>query len=168
MRMKVRAPRPRDPQGRGHYSADGKAWHDDQRAAWFPLTEVTDVLEVRLEDVGAGSWLAGLLTVLSSQNGAAYCRFTAAPRAGQGPGWYSSGTFSRVRSLPDDVPPREEWTPGMRAALEELTAELREHGWTETAARDRSVLLFQRRRPDWRRPHTPEPTSGATPPRASA
>jgi len=56
----------------------------------------------------------------------------------------------------------------MRAALEELTAELREHGWTETSARDQSVLLFQRRRPDWHRPHTPEPTSGATPPRASA
>ena len=101
MRMKTRAAaRPHDPQGRGHYSADGTAWYDDRRGAWFPLTEVTDVLEVRLEDVGAGSWLASLLTVLGTQNGAAYCRFTAAPRADQGPGWYASPTFTRVRSLP--------------------------------------------------------------------
>lgn len=97
--MKTRAAaRPHDPQGRGHYSTDGTAWYDNRRGAWFPLTEVTDVLEVRLEDASAGSWLASLLTVLGTQNGAAYCRFTAAPRADHRPSWYASPTFTRVRS----------------------------------------------------------------------
>lgn len=165
--MKTRAAaRPHDPQGRGHYSTDGTAWYDNRRGAWFPLTEVTDVLEVRLEDAGAGSWLASLLTVLGTQNGAAYCRFTAAPRADQGPSWYASPTFTRVRSLPDDVPPREEWAPGMRAALEALTADLREHGWSQATAGSGPTTLFKRRRPDWERPGSARPAPRS--PRASA
>lgn len=89
----------------------------------------SETLTVALEDIGGSSWWAGILTVLSSQYGSTQRRFV-----GQvdGETRYKSSAFPVPGSV-GPVPPREEWVPGMTAALAELKRNLANDGWKESS-----------------------------------
>lgn len=93
-----------------------------------------DHLEIVLEDVGGTSWVHSLLCTLASQNGNAYARFAAVttdPDERRPRYRFVSAPFPRLRSVPDDVPPEEAWSPGMTAVLDDLREQLERGGWVE-------------------------------------
>lgn len=93
-----------------------------------------DHLEIILEDVAGTSWWHSLLCTLASQNGNGYARFvarTADPNGLRPTYHFVSAPFPRLRSVPDDVPPEEAWTPAMTAILDDLRQQLVRDGWVE-------------------------------------
>lgn len=90
-------------------------------------TPTGTVLTVGLEEAGARSWWRRVLATLASPGGGAYLRFVA---LADGRVRYRSATFAAPRT-PGDLPPREEWAPGMTKALDELVAEIESDGWVE-------------------------------------
>lgn len=98
-------------------------------------------LQIELQDVASGSWLARILQTLVSQYGRTQLRFAA--RAQDGRVLYESGTFTGPPL--GHTPPREEWAPGMDAALQDLTARIRLDGWHETLrGKEKWQLSFAR------------------------
>ena len=93
------------------------------------MTPPTETLTVALEDVGGTSWWAGILTVLASQYGSTQRRFVGQVN---GVTRYKSATFPVPGSV-SPVPPREEWAPGMTAALESLERDLARDGWIQSS-----------------------------------
>jgi hypothetical protein len=120
------------PQGPGHYSDDGQQWYDEAHERWLPVTGGHDTLVVEVEDVSRRGWWVGLLATLTSTQGAAYARFVGRARS-HDPRWptytIDGPTFARVRGVPDDGRPHEDWAPGMGEALGALRTRLREEGW---------------------------------------
>ena len=98
-------------------------------------------LRVDLEEVGARHWWAALLATLSAQYGNAYMRFVGVV---DGKPRYFSATFAVPRTW-GSIPPREEWAPGMTAALAELRQQIEDDGWQHLGSGDRSwQLTYQR------------------------
>jgi hypothetical protein len=122
----------RPPQGPGHYSVDGSAWFDEGSDQWLRVKAEEDSLVIELEDLGATSWWAGILTTLGSQYGSTYSRFVGHAVSAD-PRWptytLAGPSFPRVRSLPDSLAPEEAWAPGTGAALAELRHRLEAEGW---------------------------------------
>lgn len=85
-------------------------------------------LQIELQDVASGAWLTRILQTLVSQYGRTQLRLVA--RAQDGRVLYESDTFSGPPL--GHTPPREDWAPGMEAALKELTTRIRLDGWHET------------------------------------
>ena len=98
-------------------------------------------LQVELQDAASGFWLARFLQTLVSQYGHTQLRFIA--RTQDGSVLYEGGTFPGPPL--GRTPPREEWAPGMEAALKELTARIRSDGWHETLrGKEKWQLSFAR------------------------
>ncbi len=154
------APGPR--QRRGHYLPGRTVWFEDSTRRWYPVTEGTDHLEIVLEDVAGTSWWHSLLCTLASQYGNGYARFVAVATS-EGERWPThrlvSAPFPRLRSVPDDVPPEEAWTPGMTDILDDLRRRLERAGWVEDGHGELSwSYRYVRPRVDWDRPYAaPEP-----------
>lgn len=160
--MRTLHPAPDPLQTKGHYLPGRTVWFEESVGRWFPVTEGTDHLEIGLEDVGGTSWWHSLLCTLASQNGSAYARFVAVAHSGDQPGpayRLVSAPFPRLRSVPDDVPPQEAWTPGMTAVLDDLRARLERAGWIEDGHGELPwSFRYRRPRVAWDRPYdAPEP-----------
>ncbi len=160
--MQTRSLAPRPPQRRGYYLPGHTVWFEDSTRRWYPVTEGADRLEIVLEDVAGTSWWHSLLCTLASQNGNAYARFVAVATSDD-QRWptyrLASAPFPRLRSVPDDVPPQEAWTPGMTAVLDDLRRRLEQAGWVEDA-HGQMPWSYRYRRPRiaWDRPYdAPEP-----------
>lgn len=85
-----------------------------------------DLLRVELEDLGGKWWWTSLLTTLTGQSGTTYQRFVAVRGRER---CYTSATFPVPRTL-GPLPPDEQWAPGLKAALAQLTARITADGWT--------------------------------------
>ena len=120
------------PWGPGHYSEDGRSYWDEASRRWLPLTDAQDTLEIELEDAGGGSPLASLLATIGSQFGNAYYRFVGRAHSPD-PRWPTYAivgqTFPAPRAFAADLPPQDQWAPGMTEALNELREELLSQGW---------------------------------------
>ena len=118
--------------GPGRYSEDGLRWWDGRHGHWFAVGPALDTLEIELEDVGDVSWVNSVLTTLTSQSGSATYRFVGVARSAD-PRWptyrITGGTFVSPRSFKDDLPPQEDWAPGMTKSLQVLADELVDEGW---------------------------------------
>ena len=121
--------------GRGHYSADRQRWWDDGLKQWFRLSPAQDTLEIGLEDSGGGSRVGGVLTTLVPQGQNSYYRFVGVAHS-QDSRWptyrITGDTFPGPRSLLGDLPPEDEWAPGMTRSLINLRTELLAEGWLPT------------------------------------
>jgi hypothetical protein len=151
------------PRGSGHYAADGRSWWDDERGRWFRITGAVDTLEIALEYVGARNWFVNLLSTLGTQSGVAYRRFVGRARSAD-PRWrtytIAGGTFPAVPGFLADVPPREEWAPGMQERFEELCLRLEAEGWRRVGRRvEPWSYLFERPCVDFENPLTVAPTA---------
>jgi len=89
-------------------------------------TVTDEILKIELEDAGATSWWSSLLATLGSQSGSAYLRFVG--RVGRRD-CYTGASFAVPRTV-GEVPPQEEWAPGMTESLNELRSEIEADGWT--------------------------------------
>ncbi|MFP5346010.1 MAG: hypothetical protein ACLGIA_03150 [Actinomycetes bacterium] len=139
---------------RGRYCDQLTHWFDETQQQWFPASGEQENLEIDLEDVGARSRTASLLTTLVSQNGSTLMRFVGRVRTEDGRTYSVGGPmFSRPRSIPDDLAPDEAWCPGMNGSLEELRHHLSEDGWV-AAGHGEQPWAYRYRRPvvDWRHP----------------
>ena len=118
--------------GAGRYSDDGRRWWDGQHGQWFAVKPEVDTLEIELEDVGDASWVSSVLTTLTAQFGSATYRFVGVATS-EDPRWptywINGGTFVSPRSFKDDLPPQEQWAPGMTKSLQALRGELLDEGW---------------------------------------
>lgn len=103
-----------------------------------------DTLHIVLEDVGGTSRRAGILTTLSSVYGSATFRFVGVV---EGERRYVGRSFVSPRSA-SPVPPREEWAPGLTAALTDLREEVEASGWEYLGQGEQPWDLFYRR-PRW-------------------
>lgn len=103
-----------------------------------------DTLHIVLEDVGGTSRRASILTTLGSLSGSALLRFVGEV---DGDHRYVGATFVSPRGA---VPmaPREEWAPGLTAALQGLRREIEEHGWEYLGQGEQPWDLYYRR-PRW-------------------
>ncbi len=122
----------RPKRGRGHYSADRRRWWDEGQQQWFRVGPTQDSLEIQLEDSGGESFIGGILTTLGSQGGSGYYRFVGVARSDdhRWPVYRVPGdTFPAPRELLSDIPPQQEWAPGMTRCLLNLQAELLAEGW---------------------------------------
>ena len=141
--------------GPGHYDRDRTFWCDHASGRWYPVGPGRDELDIELQDAGATSWHAALLTVLGSVQGGATLRFVGrvrAPDRRDRPSTVRGDTFLRPRSLPDDVPPDESYCPGMDAALRRLRERLEDEGWL-SAGRGREPWSYHYVRPRVRWDH---------------
>ena len=84
-------------------------------------------LQIELEDMAGTSWLARVLTTLTSQSGNAYMRFVGRVN---GHRQYKGATFPAPLSL-GTLPPKEAWAPGMTKTLQDLRREIENDGWVE-------------------------------------
>jgi hypothetical protein len=90
---------------------------------------VSSTATLRLEEVGRSSWWAALVTTATSPAATAWYGYVV--RGGTDPGGpvlYRSATVAVPRPLLPTTP-TEQWAPGLRAALEEIEAELARDGW---------------------------------------
>ncbi|MBF4994391.1 hypothetical protein ITX31_09735 [Arthrobacter gandavensis] len=108
------------------------------------MDSAAETLTVELEDVGGTSWWAGILTVLASQYGSTQRRFVGRVN---GLTRYTSETFPVPGSV-GPVPPREQWAPGMTAALQGLKQDLAKDGWRESSSGNQPwSLTYERSAP---------------------
>ncbi|WKX01710.1 hypothetical protein Q3O43_28455 (plasmid) [Rhodococcus aetherivorans] len=144
----------------GHYSPDRTQWYDDNSHRWYPVTTERESLEIELEDVGGTSPVASLFATLTSQFGNASMRFVGRVRGpdGRRTGELVPGeTFPRGRSIPDDLPPEEAWSPGMTHSLDDLRRRLTQQGWWEVGRGDQPWShRYVRPRIDWTHPRQQE------------
>lgn len=109
------------------------------------MTSPAETLTVTLEDVGAASWWARILTTLGSQYGNTQQRFVGKV---DGKTRYKSSTFPVARAV-SPMSPQEQWAPGMTAALEELQRDLAEDGWGQISrGKDPWSLAYERVSPE--------------------
>ncbi|MHA7240490.1 hypothetical protein [Arthrobacter sp. TMS1-12-1] len=105
------------------------------------MTLPAETLTIALEDVGATSWWARILTTLSSQYGSTQQRFVGKVN---GRTRYKSSTFPAAGAV-SPMPPQEQWAPGMTAALEELRRDLAKDGWEQISrGKDPWSLAYKR------------------------
>jgi hypothetical protein len=116
--------------GPGHYSGDGRRWWDDCHRRWFPVTDKQDELEVEVEDLGATSLPARLLTSLVTQYGTSYFRFVGRARSADSrwPTYRAIGASFPATGL-DDPSGKGAWAEEQRGRLEELHQQLLREGW---------------------------------------
>jgi len=100
-----------------------------------------NTLQIELEDIAGASWWRSILASLGSQSGNAYLRFVA--RVG-GERRYTSATFPAPRTL-GELPPREEWAPGMTAVLDDLDHQIAADGWIRAGVGDQPWAHSYRR-----------------------
>ena len=132
MTPKLRKSHAQPERGRGHYSADRRRWWDDSEQQWLDLDSSQDTAEITLEDSGGESWISSILTTLGAQDGNGYYRFVAVAKSAdtRWPVYRIPGdTFPAVRGFLADIPPEEQWAPGMTRSLLNLNAELMAEGW---------------------------------------
>jgi hypothetical protein len=118
--------------GPGRYSEDGRRWWDGPHGDWFAVMPESDTLQIELEDVGDTSWANSLLTTLAAQHGSATYRFVgvASSADSRWPTYrITGGCFVSPRSFKDDLPPQEQWAPGVKTSLKVLRGQLVDEGW---------------------------------------
>jgi len=120
------------PQGRGHYSADGRQWYDEAGRRWVPVADGHDSLVIEFEDLHAAERLRSMLAHPSTHVGTGHSRFVGHATSDD-PRWpeyrIESATFPGLPGRRDTLPPEEEWAPGMVEALGELRQRLEAEGW---------------------------------------
>ncbi|NCD21029.1 MAG: hypothetical protein EOL89_13820 [Actinobacteria bacterium] len=103
-----------------------------------------DTLRVELAEVEPGSRRAGILRTLSTPFGGTTLHFVGVV---DGERRYTGPTFLCPR-FPAAMPPREDWAPGLGAALAELRREVEAAGWEYLGQGEQPWDLFYRR-PRW-------------------
>jgi hypothetical protein len=121
------------PQGRGHYSEDGRHWWDDDASRWFRTTGGEDRLEIEVEEEPEPT-LRRLAGAVTRHEGRLRYRFVARGRSDD-PRWpvyeIVSAPFA-VEPLRATTPPPaggDPWADSMIARLWELERTVVEHGW---------------------------------------
>jgi hypothetical protein len=135
------------PRGPGHYSDDGRRWWEDSLGRWFPVTDQEDQLEIEVEDLGATSLPARLLTTLFTQYGTPYYRFVGRARSADSrwPTYQVTGASFPATGL-GDPSGTGAWAEEQRARLEELHQQLIREGW-RPAGHDERWWSWRYRRP---------------------
>jgi hypothetical protein len=157
----------RPPQGRGHYSDDGRQWFDERTRRWLPRLEGQDTLVVALEDVDA-SGRTGRRAHPRPRSGRAGSRFVGRATSID-PRWRSydvvSATFPHVPGVPGTELPPEAWVAGMTEALDELRDRLEAEGWC-LVGRGMMPWAYRYVRPrvDWPSDDGAAPLDAARPP----
>lgn len=129
------------PTRRGHYSADGSRWWDDEASQWYEVGPEVDTLVIGLEDHGHATVLRSLATTLTGPFGAQSFRFVARASSDD-PRWptyrIDGPTFPVLPlQLPlDRVDPASDEAYDVRQGLESLDRRLVEEGWRRTGTGD--------------------------------
>lgn len=135
--------------GRGHYSADRRRWWDDSEQQWFELDETrSDTAVIALEDAGGESWVSSILATLGAQERNGHFRFVGIADSADSrwPAYRIPGdTFPAASGFLAEVPPEENWSPGMTRSLLNLKAELMSEGWLPVGQGDQPWATRYRR-----------------------
>ena len=148
-----RGQQPRPPQGRGHYSEDGRRWFDERSGAWLPVRGASETLVIALEDLPAKGFRAGLMATLAAPRGSTYSWFVGHV-TGTDPRWPSyrltSHSFPRVAGLAFETLAEEAWPAAMTEALRSLRSRLEGEGWHLTGRGEQPwSYTYERPAVDW-------------------